>query len=150
MSVRNPLQRGFTLAEILTALVVIVVLAAIAIPMWRVHTLRVRRADATAALIAVQAAQDAWFGRHARYADGAQLTRAAPEGLGLKNQSERGFYDLELERREDGLGYVATARASGRAGQSDDMRCVEFSLDQNNRRRALDSEGKDRSADCWR
>lgn len=150
MSRPDPLQRGFTLAEILTALVVIVVLAAVAIPMWRVHTLRVRRADATAALIAVQSAQDAYFGRHARYADGAQLTRPAPEGLGLEDHSERGYYDITLVRREDGLGYVATARAAHRAGQSGDTRCVEFSLDQNNRRRALDVEGRDRSADCWR
>jgi type IV pilus assembly protein PilE len=150
MNISKRVQCGFTLAEILTALVVVAVLAAVAIPMWRVHTLRVRRADATAAVLAVQSAQDAWFGRHARYADGTRLTRPAPEGLGLKDQSERGYYDIELERREDGLSYVATARASNRAGQSDDTRCVEFSLDQNNRRRALDAEGEDRSADCWR
>jgi type IV pilus assembly protein PilE len=150
MSGRIALPRGFTLAEVLTALVVVVVLAAVAIPMWRVHMLRVRRADATAALIAVQSAQDAYFGRHAHYAEAAQLTRPAPEGLGLDDRSERGYYDIELQRRDDGLGYLASAHASSRAGQSDDTRCVQFSLDQNNRRRALDAQGKDRSADCWR
>ncbi|MBC8024359.1 MAG: prepilin-type N-terminal cleavage/methylation domain-containing protein, partial [Steroidobacteraceae bacterium] len=65
---------GFTLLEVLTAVVVVGVLAAIAIPSWRTHLLRARRGDATAALIEVQKAQDAFFGRQARYADAARLT----------------------------------------------------------------------------
>ena len=71
------LSRGFTTVEILTALVVIAVLAAIAIPMWRTHLLRVRRAEARNALTSLQAAQDRYFGRHARYANAAQLTARA-------------------------------------------------------------------------
>ena len=44
--------RGFTLAEILTALVVVAVLTAIAIPMWRAHLVRVHRAEARDAFVA--------------------------------------------------------------------------------------------------
>jgi len=134
-------RRGFTLAELVTALVVVTVLAAVAVPLWRAHLLRVRRADATAALIALQAAQDQYFGRNARYADIAQL--------GLRNVSARGYYGVEVRDSDDGLAYVATARAAPSTGQSDDTRCVEFTLDQNDRRRAVDAEGNDRSADCW-
>jgi type IV pilus assembly protein PilE len=141
---------GFTLIELLTALVVVAVLTAVAVPLWRVHLLRVRRTEATTALIALQSAQDRYFGRHARYADATQLTRPAPEGLGLPTQSEHRYYDISLRTSDDGLGYLATARAARAAGQTDDTRCVEFTLDENNRRRALDAEGNDRSADCWR
>jgi type IV pilus assembly protein PilE len=141
---------GFTLAELLTALVVVAVLAAVAVPLWRVHLLRVRRAEATTALIAIQTAQDRYFGRHARYAGAADLTRAVPEGLGQRTQSDGGHYELVLSTGDDGLGYIATARAARATGQSDDSRCTEFTLDQNNRRRAVDAEGNDRSADCWR
>jgi type IV pilus assembly protein PilE len=141
---------GFTLAELLTTLVVVAVLAAVAVPLWRVHLLRVRRAEATAALIAIQTAQDRHFGRHARYAGAAELTRDAPEGLGQRTRSERGHYELALSTSDDGLGYVASARAAHATGQSDDSRCTEFTLDQNNRRRAVDAAGNDRSADCWR
>jgi type IV pilus assembly protein PilE len=142
-------RSGFTLAELLTALVVVAVLAAVAVPLWRVHLLRVRRTEATAALIALQSAQDRHFGRHARYADAAQLTRAAPEGLGLQTHSAHGYYDLTLQTSDDGLGYRATARAAHAAGQAEDTRCAEFTLDQNNRRNAVDAAGNDRSADCW-
>jgi len=141
--------RGFTLAEVLTALVVVAVLAAVAVPLWHAHLLRVRRVDATQALLAVQAQQDAYFGRNAHYADAAQLTQATPGGLGLANRSKHGYYDIVLVRDADGLGYLVTARAAPTVGQDGDSRCVEFSLDHNGQRRAQDSEGKDRSADCW-
>jgi type IV pilus assembly protein PilE len=142
MMVRWHRAGGVTLAELLTALVVVAVLAAVAVPLWRVHLLRVRREDAIAALTALQSAQDRYFGQHARY--------ATLEQLGLERQSAHGFYSLELRDSDDGLGYLARARATPKTGQADDTRCVEFTLDQNNRRRALDSQGNDRSADCWR
>lgn len=142
--------RGFTLSEVLTALVVVVVLVAIAIPSWRSHTLRVRRGEAVALLVALQSAQDEYFGRHARYATAAQLSLEPPGGLGLKPESEHGNYSLALATHSDGLGFQATVHPAPRATQSDDSRCTEFSIDHNGRRRAQDSEGKDRSADCWR
>jgi len=148
-----PLQRrpfGFTVSEILTALVIVAVLAAAAIPLWRAHLLRVRRADAVAALIAVQAAQDTFFGRQARYATGAELIAPSPAGLALDATSARGYYTIELHSSADGLGYTATARVLAREGQSADVRCAEFSIDQVGRRRAVDSAGADRSQDCWR
>ena len=72
----------FTITEMLTALVVVVVIAAVAVPMWRTHELRIRRQDAIDALLAVQAAQDEYFGKHARYADEAQLRAQRAAGLG--------------------------------------------------------------------
>ena len=142
MTARTPRESGVTLAELLTVLVVLTVLAAVAVPLWRVHLLRVRREDGIAALIALQAAQDRYFGKNARY--------ATLEQLGLKTRSERGYYDLGLRVSEDGLGYLARAKATHETGEDEDSRCVEFTVDQNNRRRALDSEANDRSADCWR
>lgn len=142
MNPRTSQERGVTLPELLTALVIVAVLAAVAVPLWRVHLLRVRREDGIAALIALQAAQDRWFGQHARY--------ATVEELALRRKSDRGFYELELRVGDDGLGYLARAKAAHQTGQDDDSRCVEFTLDQNNRRRAVDNEGNDRSADCWR
>ena len=141
---------GFTVLEVLTALVIVGVLAAIAIPSWRSHLLKTRRADAIAALIAVQKAQDRYFGRHARYAVASQLTTALPDGLGLGESSGHGFYSIALDTSADGLGYRAMARAVSDEGQSGDARCAEFSIDHNGQRRAADSAGADRSADCWR
>jgi type IV pilus assembly protein PilE len=143
-------MRGFTISEVLTALVVIAVLAAIAIPSWRTHLLRVRRAEARDALVALQAAQDRWVGRNARYATAAQVAVPAPEGLGLASTTPHGLYAITLETSADGLGYAATARAVPRAGQEGDDRCATFTIDHVGKMGAADSTGADRSADCWR
>jgi type IV pilus assembly protein PilE len=141
---------GFTLAEVLTVLVVVAVLVAIAVPMWRTHLLRVQRMDAMEALNAIQIEQDRFFGRDARYAAADALTLQPPQGLGQAATSLHGYYQIELHTDPDGLGYVATAKALPRGGQSQDLRCVQMSIDQSGTRRAQDAEGVDRSADCWR
>jgi type IV pilus assembly protein PilE len=146
--VRQPKTSGFTVTEILTAIVAVIVLVAVAIPTWRTHQLRARRADAIEMLLGLQRAQDVHFGRQARYAAAAQLTAPRPEGLQLATTSKRGFYRLDLQVSEDGLGYLATARAQ--PGGVEDPRCVALGLDQNGRRRAVDAAGEDRTADCWR
>jgi type IV pilus assembly protein PilE len=143
-------SRGFTLVEVFTVLVTLVVLAAIAIPMWRNHLLRVRRADAMTALNAIQAEQDRFFGRDARYADTDALVRPPPAGLGLSAKSPHGYYAIELHTDADGLGYRAQARALPMAGQAADSRCARLSIDQSGIRRAEDAAGVDRSQDCWR
>jgi type IV pilus assembly protein PilE len=142
--------RGFTVTEILTVLIVIAVLAAIAIPMWRTHLVRVRRADARDALTSLQSAQDRHFGRNARYAAAAQLTAPAPDGLGLAATTAHGLYAITLETSADGVGYVATARAVARAGQDADDRCTTFTIDHVGQMGATDASGADRAADCWR
>jgi type IV pilus assembly protein PilE len=139
---------GFTVAEVLTALIVLGVLIAIAIPLWRNHQLRTQRAEAIAMLVDLQKAQDLHFGRQARYAAADQLSVPAPAGLGLETASKSGSYLLDLHVTGDGLGYLATARAQ--PGGVEDSRCVALSIDQNGRRRAVDAKGEDRSADCWR
>ena len=139
-----------TIKEWLTAVVVLVVLAAIAVPMWRTHQLRIRREDAAAALQLVQVAQDDYFGKYARYANEEQLRASAPEAMSGKGMSPRGFCQIALRRSDDELTYTATARVVPLEGQTEDTRCVELRIDQNGRRFAVDAAGEDRSADCWR
>ena len=142
-------SRGVTLAELVTALVVVAVLAAVAIPLWRNHQMRVRRMDGIAALVDLQIAQDTFFGQHARYANPAALATPPPGGLGLKATSLRGFYTIELRTADDGLSYSADARPNLHAGEAADTRCAHLSIDHLGIRRASDDAGTDRSADCW-
>jgi type IV pilus assembly protein PilE len=138
-----------TARELLTAIVVLVVIAAIAVPMWRTHQLRLHRQDAVDSLRAVQTAEDDYFGKNARYASEAQLRASAPQALSDKSLSKRGYYRLTLQKSDDDLTYTAVARAIAVEGESD-TRCAELRIDQNGRRYAVDAEGVDRSADCWR
>lgn len=138
-----------TLIELATMLVAVVVLAAIALPLWRSHQLDERREEARDALEALQRAQDAYFGAHARYADRAAIHAEPPHGLGLQGSSGEGHYRIDIELSADALSYVATAREFTRAAEREDGRCRELHIDHQGRRTAMDHEGRDTSADCW-
>jgi type IV pilus assembly protein PilE len=135
----RPAESGVTFIEILTMLVAMVVVAAVAIPLWRTHELRSQRREAMDALLAIQSAQDRHFGRHARYAE-------APE---LDLQPAPPHYTLAVERGADQLSYVARARVRRLPGITFDARCAELGVDQHGRRFAVNESGEDSTADCW-
>jgi type IV pilus assembly protein PilE len=141
--------RGITLIELLTALVVAAILAAIAVPSYRGQVLRAQRTEATAALLRISAAQEAHFLQHNRFA--ASLSAAPPAGLGVAPVTERGYYELAVElTAADGSAYLARARPRGAAGQRDDALCREFSLDHNGLRGARNASAADTTTVCWR
>lgn len=131
---------GVTLIEILTLVVALVVIVAVAVPLWRTHELRAQRGRAIQVLRDVQSAQDRYFGAHAQYADAALL--------GVKLAAPQYGFDVQLS--DDRLSYVASAIASkGAIPGAADARCSRLSIDQHGRRSAVDSAGKDSTADCW-
>lgn len=142
------MRGGFTLPEILTVLVVLAVLVAVAIPSWRQHVMRARRTVAKEMLVQLQVEQEKFFGRNARYATADELFLPEPAGLGLAAAAGDADYRLSLETAADGLAFTATARSA--AAQSADTRCVTFTIDHVGRRTAADAAGVDRSGDCWR
>jgi len=129
-------QRGLTWIEGLTALVGLLVVVAVAIPLWNTHQLRAQRRGVIDALTAVQAAQDHQFGAQARYAPLDQLGIAPPPGVNLR-----------VDVAADALGYVATAHAVSTARV--DARCAQMKMDQHGRRWAIAANGEDSTADCW-
>jgi type IV pilus assembly protein PilE len=140
-------QRGVTLIELMTVIVVVAILASIAVPSYRNYLLRAQRTEATTALLNLQAAQEKFYLQNNRYADQAELTPAPPAGLGLAATTERGFYDVTIALDADQQGYTATAAPVAGAGQSDDSRCTGFSVDDNGMRGATGPGG---TTYCWR
>ena len=150
MTRRAHRQSGLTVVEMMTVLVALVVLAAIAIPLWHNYQMRQRREGAVDALLAVQNAQDKYFAAQARYADDALTFTPAAPGLGVNRESAGNFYRVEVQRSADQLGYVVVASANRVIeGVRVDSRCHEFRLDEQGRRWSLDLEGQDSTADCW-
>lgn len=131
---------GVTLIEMLTVVVGLVVVIAVAIPLWRTHQLREGRQEAMKVLRAIQAAEDQHFGAHARYTDVAHL----------EVKLEAAQYTFEVKPSDDELAYVATAIARDeKITGASDARCTRMSIDQHGRRSATDSSGEDSTADCW-
>jgi type IV pilus assembly protein PilE len=144
---RKP-QKGVTLIELMTVMVVLGILAAIAVPSYRRYLLRAQRSDATTALLRLQSAEEKYLLQYGAYTT--NLTAApASGGLGLAStNSERGFYALEVTTTT--TGYNATAKPISGKGQSDDTKCTTFTISEIGKKTATDSGSVDRTSECWR
>ena len=140
-------EKGVTLIELMTVIVVLGILASIAVPSYRRYLLRAQRADASTALLRLQSAQEKFFLQNGTYTE--DLTAKPPAGLGLiSSNSERGYYALEVKL--SATGYNATAKPISGKGQSDDKPCAEFSVSETGIKKAKNSGGDDRTSECWR
>jgi type IV pilus assembly protein PilE len=142
---RSTLQHGVTLVELLTVLIAIAVLAAIAIPSYSSYLLRTRRSDATAALLQVQAAQAKFYLQNNAYAR--SLTDPPPGGLGMPATTTHGYYALEVQTAANGQSYIAIASPAPGGGQTDDTKCGSFTLADTGTRNATGTSG---AATCWK
>lgn len=140
--------RGFTLVELLIALVVLAILTAIAVPGYRSYVQRAQRAEAQSALLRLQGAQEKFFVQYNRYAPA--LASAVPDGLGARAETETGLYALSLDITDGGTGFLITATVRPGGAQADDARCASFTIDQNGLKGARSSAGDDASRECWR
>lgn len=115
-------EHGFTLVELCVVLALVGLLATVAWPSMQAQLQRSRRADAVAALMRVQLAQESYRANNGLYA--AQL-------VGLQGasstRSREGLYDIELVG--DGPNRYE-ARATARAGSvaAADADCAVMSL----------------------
>jgi type IV pilus assembly protein PilE len=111
------------LIEAMIVVAVIGILAAVALPSFLDSIRKSHRADAFAALSAVQQAQERWRSNRSTYA--ASLTNGAtdtPPGLGLSAASSKGYYALSIGA-VDATGYTAIATGADGTTQAGDGNC---------------------------
>ncbi len=134
-------SRGVTLLELLTVVVVVGILAAIAVGSYRNYLLRANRTEGRMALLRLQAAQEKFFLQNNAYATAAQLSTAPPAGLGIPATTQSGFYTITLNV-PNATTYTATATAAG--GQVDDTAaCRVLTINEIGTRTPAGN-------DCWR
>jgi type IV pilus assembly protein PilE len=97
-------SRGFTAIELLIAIVIVGVLAAIAYPSFRGAIDRSRRADAIGALLLAQLAQERWRANQVTYGNLGEI--------GVPSRSSAGHYRLEVGELTSS-GYELRASAVG-------------------------------------
>lgn len=117
------LRRGFTLVELLIAVVVLTILAAVALPSYQRMVQKGRRADAVALLSRIQQAQERWRSNNSSYAG----TLAA---LNFTHAvSDKGYYQAALSD-VSATGYTITATAVSGSAQAGDTACTSMTVTQ--------------------
>lgn len=145
--------QGFTLIELIIAVVIIGILAAVVYPSYLSQVRKTRRADAKIALTELASLQENFFVENNGYADSFTgllgITSGEKYGFelaGSKLRSKDGFYLITLGNASGGF----TLRADFDPGKSqkDDTQCTWFSINQTGEKNdSKKAAGSDNS--CW-
>lgn len=135
-------HRGFSLVELLVAIAIIGILAAIALPSYQEHVLRSRRTDAVNALVDLSMRLERRYSDVASYA-GATIGAGAASDVLASAASPGGFYTLAIEAA---TGTTYSISATPRGVQASDKLCASYTLDQSGVRGISGSGGQQ---DCW-
>jgi type IV pilus assembly protein PilE len=142
---------GFTLIEMLVALVLAAMLAALAFPGYRQVMHRTQRIEAHLALMRLQYLQERHFADHHAYASELR-TDGSGNSLPIAAITEDGNYELSMRLDAGGQAYVAFARARPSGRQAGDTPCQRFSIDTVGTRRSAAAAGPWRpepGGGCW-
>lgn len=146
-----PLKRegGFTLIELMIAVAIIAILAAIALPAMDQYKQKSRRSDATSMLMQIAAKQEKFFMNNRSYA--ANLTNLGYGNTGATADplsSEHDYYDITITAPALPA-YTFTLTATPKGAQAEDTDCAEFNLDNEGNKTAEDDSGTDTTGACW-
>lgn len=131
-------QKGFTLIEVMIAVVILGILLSIAVPAYSKFVTKARRGDATAMLVDVAGEQQRFRSEQNRYA-------TSMAELGYDNDpmpSKDGFYRVSIASPSPTT-YVLTASPAAGKAQEFDAECGAFTL------RSNGVKGSAGGIDCW-
>ncbi|MDP1901067.1 MAG: type IV pilin protein [Rubrivivax sp.] len=115
---------GFTLIEIMIAVAIVGILAAVALPSFLDSIRKSRRAEAFAAVASIQQSQERWRSNNATY-----TTVLA----NLGGAAATPYYDLSIaaptaNAADLAIGYIVTAQGKAGTSQANDAQCRKLSV----------------------
>lgn len=142
---------GFTLVELMVALVVAAVLIMIAIPAYQSQIRSSRRTEAKTALLDLAGREETLYSTQNKYS----MTpfELGYGGGGLPIQVGNNYYTVDVLAPDPASisqpSFTLTATPVAGSSQAQDAPCQSFTVDQLGNRQAKDSGGALNSATCW-
>lgn len=129
-------HKGFTLIEILTALVIIAILAAVAMPAYSSYMRKARIHEAFASLLAFHSQEDLFWTNNHSYGQTNCGVGALPTGST--------YFSYVCNLNNSGQGYLVTAKGQGK------LLNYNYTIDQAGQRVTIDFPGvSGLPASCW-
>jgi len=145
--------RGFTLIEVMIAVVVVAIIAAIAFPTYQDTVRKSRRTDAKVALLGAAQTLERCFTEFNAYNNVNCLMVGTIAGTPNVNlTSDEGFYTIDSNNGAETLAntsFTLTATPVTGTSQASDLDCAMFSVDNTGAKNA-DNSGGTANPDCWR
>jgi type IV pilus assembly protein PilE len=139
-------QTGVSLIELLTVVVIVAILAAIAVPGYRAYVIRANRSDAKTSLMFLAGALERCYTRYNSYAYDADPAVGCT--VSLPQNSENGYYSITddggVGGKRDASEFKLVAVPQG--SQASDTGCGNLSIDQVNTK---DKSGTKPVSECW-
>ena len=126
-------NHGFTLIELMVVVAIVGILAAVGYPAYTDYTIRAKRGDARAALLAAQMAEEKYRANNVSYGDLSEIQ--------IDTTSPDGHYQLAIVGTPDSDGYIISATPS-----FTDTDCGTFAVDQDGK---ITNDGSYANAECW-
>lgn len=135
---------GFSLMELMIALVVVAILVSIAYPSYQQQIIRSRRAEAQNALLDLASRMERYYYTNGTYVGATIATNPATDVLPSATTTPDGLYTLALNPAPTATAYtlVATPLASG--PQAQDTACTTLSLNSTGIKASTPA-----GNDCW-
>jgi type IV pilus assembly protein PilE len=138
------MQKGFTLLELMIAVVVVAILAAIAIPNYQSYIIKTRRAAAAACLLELSQFMERFYTVNLRYNQPDDSAAALPN---TQCQTDLGGYYNFAIGASTARTYTLSATPQGAQLDKDPYKCGNLTIDQTGKKGA--AEGADVGM-CWR
>ena len=148
-------SKGFSLIELMTALVVASILLVIAIPAYLQQIRESRRADAKTALLDLAGREETLYSTTNAYSN-------VPSAVGYGNGAfpvpvGSNYYTVNVQVPNPNAqatippspSFLLTATPVAGSSQTNDAACQAFTVDQLGNQKAYDSGGADNSTICW-
>lgn len=155
---------GFTLIDLMVAIVIVGILTAVALPTYRSYVLRSHRAQVRALLEDLAAREERYAMNHDGYATNFDFYLVNPASGGTASSGLTQFY-IDPDARNsatltgDSIYQVGfspapstttfTLQASAIGPQAEDHDCAVFTLQSNGLRSARNTTGADETSQCW-
>lgn len=147
---RRPGLRGFSLIELLTAVMIVAILASIAIPTYTSQVRRSRRTEARTALLDVASREERLFSTTTAYSNAPSDIGYGASGSTFPIAIGSGYYNVSVTLvAGPPAGFTVTATPVTGKGQDKDTQCASFSVDEAGRQTSKDSSSNDSTSTCW-